>query len=149
VKPTRYIRSWRVMDIMNQSDVEHVSHAGLPALNDRTRNYPWRASYSAVNGALLLYDIAVAKKLYPWTPKIIQCDLLMDAAGKVSLKLSESKNIFVAVGETAIKEVSSDLTLDLPAGKSVVTFAISSEAGDLKAFSVEITGGPAKVVTGM
>ncbi|MEI6535477.1 MAG: PVC-type heme-binding CxxCH protein, partial [Verrucomicrobiaceae bacterium] len=149
VKPTSYIRSWRVMDVMNQSDVEHVSHAGLPALNDRTRNYPWRTSYSAVNGALPLYDIAVAKKLYPWTPKIIQCDLQMDAAGKVSLKLSESKNIFVAVGETAIKEVSSDLTLDLPAGKSVVTFAISSEAGDLKAFSVEITGGPAKVVTGM
>jgi hypothetical protein len=73
----------------------------------------------------------------------------MDAAGKVRLKLSASRNVIVVVGDKVIQEVTDDLVVDLPAGRSVATFVITRDAGDLKAFSVEILEGAAKVTTGM
>jgi len=88
-------------------------------------------------------------KMYPWFPKILQTDLQLDAAGKVKLKLSASKGVVVAIGEKVIQEVTDELTLDLPAGKSVISFVITRDAGDLPGFSVEILDGAAKVVTGM
>mgnify|MGYP000926065340 CR=1 FL=1 len=147
IKPNRFIRSWRFMGPMEQVDVDHVRHTGLQALNDRTHTYPWQLGYSMVNGSVPLAEITTPVKMYPWFPKMFQCDLQMDAAGKVKLKLSISKNVIVAVGDKVLQEVTDDLTLDLPAGKTVVSFIITRDAGDLKTFSAEIIDGAAKVVT--
>lgn len=149
IKPNRFIRTWRAMGNMEQAEIDHVRHTGLQALNDRAHAFPWLPAYSAVNGAFPLTELTAPVKMYPWFPKIIQCDLQMDAAGKVKLKLSASKNVVVAVGEKVIQEVGDELTLDLPAGRSVVSFVVTRDAGDLKDFSVEILDGAAKVATGM
>ena len=147
IKPNRFIRSWRFMGPMEQETVDHVRHTGLQALNDRTHAYPWQLGYSMVNGSVPLAEITTPVKMYPWFPKMFQCDLQMDAAGKVKLKLSTSKNVIVAVGDKVLQEVTDDLTLDLPAGKTAVSFIIPRDAGDLKTFSAEIVDGAAKVVT--
>jgi len=149
IKPNRFIRTWRAMGAMEQADIDHVRHTGLQALNERSHAYPWLPAYSAVNGAFPLGELTAPVKMYPWFPKILQCDLQMDTAGKVKLKLSASKNVIVLVGDKVLLEVSDELILDLPAGRSTVSFVITRDAGDLKNFSVEILDGAAKVVTGM
>ncbi len=148
-QPNRYIRTWRTMEAMEQADNDHVRHVGLFALNDRTYKYPWVLKYSLVNGDIPLDELPVAARMYPYFPRIAQCDLEMPAAGKVKLKLSAAKGVYVAVNDATIKEVTEELTLDLPAGKSVVSFVVAREAGDLPGFRVEILDGPAKVVTGL
>lgn len=149
IKPNRFIRAWRAMGTMEQVEIDHVRHTGLQALNDRAHAFPWLPAYSGVNGAFPLSELTAPVKMYPWFPKILQCDLQMDAPGKVKLKLNASKNVIVAAGDKVLLEVADETVLDLPAGKSVVSFVITRDAGDLKEFSVEILDGPAKVVTGM
>ena len=145
----RYIRTWRTMGVMEQVDVDHIRHVGLFALNDRAYKYPWEMKLSLVNGNIPLEELPVPGRMYPWFPRIAQCDLEMPAAGKVKLKLSATKGVLVAVGDKMVQEVTDELTLDLPAGKTTVSFVITREAGELGGFSVEILDGPAKVVTGM
>jgi putative heme-binding domain-containing protein len=142
-----YIRAWRSMGVMEQSDIDHVRHVGLFALNDRSYKYPWEMKTSLVSGDLALAEMPVPVKMYPWFPRIAQCDLEMPAAGKVTLKLTATKGIVVTVGEKVIQEVTGELPLDLPAGKSTVTFVLTRDAGELPGFKVEIVDGPAKVVT--
>ncbi len=149
IKPNRYIRSWRVMGAMEQPDVDHVRHVGLFALNDRTHPFPWSLGYSTVNGALPLAEATVSAKMYPWFPKIAQCDLQMDAAGLVKLKLSTVKGIVVCVDDKEIKELTEELMLNLSAGKHVVSVLVTRDAGEVKDFRVEILDGTAKVVTGL
>ncbi len=144
----RFIRTWRVMGAISQPDTDHVRHVGLFALNDRKYAYPWEMKYSLVNGNLPLDELQAPAKMYPWFPKIAQADLEMASAGKVKLKLSTAANVIVTIGEKIIQEVPDVLELDLPAGKSTITFVITKAAGDLASFSVEILDGPAKVVTG-
>jgi putative heme-binding domain-containing protein len=146
-QPNRYIRTWRTMGVMEQVDIDHVRHVGLFALNDRTYKYPWEMKLSLVNGDIPLSELPVPVKMYPWFPRIAQCDLEMPAAGKVKLKLSATKGVLVAANDKIVQEVTEELTLDLPSGKSTVSFVISREAGELPAFRVEILDGPAKVVT--
>lgn len=148
-QPNRYIRTWRTMGVMEQADVDHVRHVGLFALNDRTYKYPWEMKYSLVNGDIPLDELPVPVKMYPWFPRIAQCDVEMPAAGKVKLKLSATKGILVAVNDSMVQEISEELRLDLPAGKSVISFVIAREAGELAGFRVEILDGPVKVVTGL
>jgi hypothetical protein len=136
------------MGAMEQLDIDHVRHVGLFALNDRSHKFPWEMKYSLVNGDIPLDELPVPVKMYPYFPRIAQCDLEMPAAGKVKLKLSASKGVYVAVNDAMVPEVTDELTLDLPAGKSVVSFVISRDAGELPGFRVEILDGPAKVVTG-
>jgi len=149
IKPNRYIRSWRVMGSMEQADIDHVRHVGLFALNDRTHPFPWSIGYSTVNGALPLAEAIVSAKMYPWFPKIAQCDLQMDAAGKVKLKLNTVKGIVVCVDDREIKELTEELTLDLSAGKHVISVLVTRDAGEVKDLRVEILDGTAKVVTSL
>jgi putative heme-binding domain-containing protein len=142
-----YIRKWRTMGVMEQPDVDHVRHVGLFALNDREYKYPWEFKTSLVSGDLPLAEMPVPVKMYPWFPRIAQADLEMPAAGQVKLKLSATNGIVVTVGEKVIQEVTEELPLDLPAGKSTVTFILTRGAGELPGFKVEIVDGPAKVVT--
>jgi putative heme-binding domain-containing protein len=148
-QPNRYIRVWRTMGVMEQVDIDHVRHVGLFALNERAYKYPWEPKLSLVSGDLPLDDLPVPVKMYPWFPRIAQCDLEMPAAGKVKLKLSATKGVLVAVNDAMVQEVTEELTLDLPGGRSIVSFVISRDAGELPAFRVEILDGAAKVVTGM
>src|SRR5262249_7044282 len=99
VKPNRFIRTWRVMGTMEQLDVDHVRHTGLQALSDRAHAYPWQPGYSLVNGAFPLNEATAPVKMYPWFPKILQCDLQMESAGKIKLKLSTSRNVIVTVSD--------------------------------------------------
>jgi putative heme-binding domain-containing protein len=147
-QPNKYIRVWRTMGTMEQVDIDHVRHIGLFALSERDYKYPWEMKFSLVNGDIPLDELAVPVKMYPWFPRIAQCDLEMPAAGKVKLKLSAAKGVHVAVNDAVVPEVTEELTLDLPAGKSVVSFVISRDAGQLQGFRVEILDGAAKVVTG-
>jgi putative heme-binding domain-containing protein len=149
IKTNRFVRTWRAMGTMEQEVIDQVRHTGLQLLNDRAHAFPWMMAYSGVNGAFPLTELTAPVKMYPWFPKILQTDLQLDAAGKVKLKLSASKGVVVAIGEKVIQEVTDELTLDLPAGKSVISFVITRDAGDLPGFSVEILDGAAKVVTGM
>lgn len=148
-QPNRYIRNWRTMGTMEQVDVDHVRHVGLFALNDRAYKYPWEMRFSQVDGNIPLHELPVPVKMYPWFPRIAQCDFEMPAAGKVKLKLSATKGIHIAVNDKMVQEVTEELTLDLPTGKSTVSFVIARDAGELAGFRVEILDGPVKVVTGL
>jgi len=147
--PNHYIRNWRSMGVMQQTDVDHVRHVGLFALNDRTYSYPWEMKLSLVNGDIPLDELPVPVKMYPWFPRIAQCDLEMLEAGKVKLKLSTAKGVLVAVGPSMLNEVTEELTLDLPAGKTTISFVVTKDAGELPGFRVEILDGNAKVVTSL
>ncbi len=147
IKPNRYVRTWRIMQLMEQEDVDHVRHTGLFALNDRKHNFPWQLGYSTVNGDLALTEMTAMPKMYPWFPKIAQFDLQLDATGKVKLGISEVKGIIVVVDENEVKELTPELTLDLKAGTHVVSVLATRDAGDLKNLRVEILDGAAKVVT--
>ena len=149
IKPNQFIRSWRFMGPMPQADVDYVRHTGLQALNERSRSYPWIPGFSTVNGAIPLDELTKHSGLYLRSPKLAQCDLQMDAAGTVKLKLSASKNIIIAVGNKIIQDAGNELPLDLSAGKTTISFIITEDAGNLNSFSVEIMEGAAKVVTGM
>ncbi len=143
IKANRYIRTWRVMGEMTRDQIDHVRHVGLHALHEKDGGYPWEVRFSKVSGALPLNEVQMAK-MYPWFPKIAQISLKLDSPGKVKLGLSSTKAVDVVVGEAALKEITPELLLDLPAGTHPVTFVIGRDAGELASFSVEILEGAAQ-----
>ncbi|HRJ07014.1 MAG TPA: HEAT repeat domain-containing protein [Prosthecobacter sp.] len=144
IKPNRFVRAWRVMGAMTGEQIDHVRHVGLHALHEKDGGYPWEVRFSKVSGALPLNEVQMAK-MYPWFPKIAQISLKLDSPGKVKLGLSSTKAVDVVVGEAALKEITPELLLDLPAGTHPVTFVIGRDAGELASFSVEILEGAAQV----
>lgn len=144
IKPNRYVRTWRVMGLMTPESVDHVRHVGLQALHEKDGNYPWQIMFSLVSGDVPLPEVQQIK-MYPWFPKILQFSLKLDSPGKVKLGLSSTKAVDVVVGDKVLKEVTPELTLDLPAGVHPVSMLIGKEAGDLANFRVEILDGAATV----
>ncbi len=157
IKPNRFIRTWRIMGQMEQSDVTHVSHVGLKEFNNRNHKLPWSISYSSVNGSLSLNEVPIVSSLYPWLPKVAQFDLQMDAAGKVKLGFNNTKALILIVDDKKFDEVTPEMTLDLTAGIHVVTVIVQTrnetnpgKTRDTKTMPdlrVEILDGAAKVVT--
>ncbi len=143
IKPNKFVRTWKTMGVMEQADIDHVRHDGLQNLNDKNYKFPWLLSYSKVNGDLDLTDLAVPVKMYPWFPKIAQFGLKLTSDGKVKLGFSEVKNIIVVVDNEEIKDLKPETTLELKAGSHLVTVVITRDAGDLKAYRVELLEGAA------
>jgi putative heme-binding domain-containing protein len=144
IKPNRYVRTWRVMGPMTGEQIDHVRHVGLHALHEKDGGYPWELRFSKVGGELPLNEVTMAR-MYPWFPKIAQFTLKLDSPGKVKLGLSSTKAVDVVVGDAALKKVTPELVLDLPAGSHPVTLVIGRDAGDLAGFHVEILEGAAQV----
>ncbi|HEY1081903.1 MAG TPA: PVC-type heme-binding CxxCH protein [Prosthecobacter sp.] len=142
IKPNRYVRTWRIMAPMTQEAVDHVRHVGLPALHEKDSNYPWQIAFSKVGGDLPLSELQEIK-MYPWFPKIAQFTLKLDSPGKVKLALSSIKAVEVVVGDQVVKELTPELTLDLPAGTHPVSIVIGKAAGELAGFRVEVLDGAA------
>lgn len=143
----RYIRTWRTMGAISPADIDHVRHVGLFALNDRSHAFPWELRFSMVNGEAPLFEVQPVK-MHPWYPNaILQCDLEMAAAGKVTLKPAGTANLLVTYGDKILTEISDPLVLDLPAGKTVVTFVLTKDFAGSNPFWVEIVDGPVQVVT--
>lgn len=143
----RYLRAWRTMGAMTPADIDHVRHVGLFELNKRENKYPWAVRLSMVNGEVPLQEISEVK-MHPWYPKaIIQSDLEMASAGKVTLRLSHHEGVIVSYGDKVLSDVGELVTLDLPAGVSAVSILIGRAAGEVKGFKVEIVEGAAKEVT--
>jgi hypothetical protein len=84
--------------------------------------------------------------MYPWFPKIAKFALKLEAPGKVKLGLNAVKNVNVVVGDKALPETTSELTLDLPAGVTPVSIVISKEATDMQNLRVELLEGAAQAV---
>lgn len=145
-QPNRFVRTWKVMGKMEQKDNDHVRHVGSFALNDEAYPYPWQVMFSQVNGDLPLADLPPAQKMYPWFPKIAQFGLKLDNAGQVKLGFSAVNGIVVAVDDNELKELSPEQTLDLAAGTHRISVLVTRDAGDLKAFRVEILDGAAVAV---
>ncbi len=143
IAPNKYVRTWRTMGLMEQADVDHVRHDGLPNLNDRNYKFPWQLSYSQVNGELPLGDLPAAAKMYPWFPRIAQFGLKLNADGKVKLGLNETKGVIVVVDKEEVKDLKPETALDLKAGSHLVTVVVTRDAGDLKALRVELLDGAA------
>ncbi len=144
IKPNRYVRTWRIMGQMTGDQIDHVRHVGLHALHEKDAGYPWELRFSKVGGDLPLSEVSMAK-MYPWFPKIAQFTLKLENPGKIRLALSSTKAVEVVVGDAALREVTPELVLDLPAGSHPVTLVIGREAGDLAGFHVEILEGAAQV----
>ncbi len=140
IKPNRYIRTWKVMTPMTGEAVDHVRHVGLHALHDKDASYPWMPMFAQVSGEVPLAE-AQQIKMYPWFPKILQASFKLDSPGKVKLALSSTKAVEIVVGDQVIKDVTPELTLDLPAGTHPVSFVIGRDAGDVKGFRVEVLEG--------
>jgi putative heme-binding domain-containing protein len=145
IAPNRYIRTWKVMGTMDKDVIDHVRHVGLHALHEKDGKYPWELRLSQVSGALPLSEVQEAK-MYPWFPKIAKISLKLEAAGKVKLGLNAVKHVSVVVGDKALPETTPELTLDLPAGITPVTFVIGREATDMPHLRVEILEGAAQAV---
>lgn len=144
IKPNRYVRTWRVMGLMPPETVDHVRHVGLHALHEKETAYPWQMLFSKVGGDLPL-DELLQIKMYPWFPKIAQFTLKLDSPGKVKLGLSSTKGVDVVVGDQHLKEITPELTLDLPAGTHPVSILIGRAAGEPATFRVEILDGAVTV----
>jgi len=144
IKPNRYVRTWKVMGLMEPEVVDHVRHVGLHALHEKDATYPWQILFSQVSGDIPLSEVQQIK-MYPWFPKIAQFTLKLDSPGKVKLGLSSIQAVDVVVGDKHLKEVTPELTLDLPAGSHPVSVLIGRDAGDLAGFRVEILDGAVTV----
>jgi putative heme-binding domain-containing protein len=144
IKPNRYVRTWRVMGLLPPETVDHVRHVGLHALHEKDTTYPWQIMFSNVSGDLPLDEVTQIK-MYPWFPKITQFMLKLDSPGKVKLGLSSTKGVDVVVGDQHLKEITPELTLDLPAGTHPVSILIGRDAGDVATFRVEILDGAVTV----
>jgi hypothetical protein len=131
---------------MDQALNDHVRHVGLHALHDKDTVYPWELRLSQVSGDLPLSELVNAQKMYPWFPKIAKFALKLEAPGKVKLGLNAVKNVNVVVGDKALPETTSELTLDLPAGVTPVSIVISKEATDMQNLRVELLEGAAQAV---
>ncbi len=145
IAPNRYVRTWKVMGTMEKDVIDHVRHVGLHALHEKEGKYPWELRLSQVSGALPLSEVQEAK-MYPWFPKIAKMSLKLEAAGKVKLGLNAAKHVTVVVADKALPETTPELTLDLPAGITPITFVIAREATDMPNLRVEILEGAAQVV---
>ncbi len=145
IAPNKYVRTWKTMGVMEQADVDHVRHDGLPNLNDRNYKFPWLLAYSQVSGDLPLADLPAAAKMYPWFPKIAQFGLKLTTDGKVKLGINETKGVIVTVDNEEIKDLKLTIPLDLKAGSHLVTVVVTRDAGDLKALRVELLEGAAMV----
>jgi putative heme-binding domain-containing protein len=143
IKPNKFVRTWKTMGVMEQADIDHVRHDGLQNLNDKNYKFPWTIGYSKVSGDLDLTDLAVPVKMYPWFPKIAQFGLKLTSDGKVKLGLSETKGVIVVVDNEEVKDLKTEVTLDLKAGSHLVTVVITRDAGDLKNFRAELLEGAA------
>ncbi|MEN3943702.1 PVC-type heme-binding CxxCH protein [Prosthecobacter sp. SYSU 5D2] len=142
IKPNRYVRTWRVMGEMPPDLLDHVRHVGLHSLHEKETTYPWQMMFSKVSGDLPL-DEVTQLRLNPWYPKIAHFILKLDSPGKVKLALSSTKAVDVVVGDQHLKEITPELTLDLPAGTHPVSILIGRDAGDVASFRVEILEGAA------
>lgn len=146
IAPNKYVRTWKVMGPMDQALNDHIRHVGLHALHDKDTVYPWELRLSQVSGDLPLSELVNAQKMYPWFPKIAKFALKLEAPGKVKLGLNAVKNVNVVVGDKALPETTSELTLDLPAGVTPVSIIISKEATDMQNLRVELLEGAAQAV---
>lgn len=157
IKPNSYVRTWRILGRLEQKDVDHASHLGLAEFGNRNHKFPWSIAHSSVNGSLPLREVPVVAGLYPWLPKVAQFDLHMDAPGKVRLGFNVTKAIILIVDDKKFDEVTPEMTLDLAAGKHVVTVVVQTrndvklskpdDGAALSDLRVEILEGAAKVVT--
>ena len=145
IAPNKYVRTWRTMGVMEQPDVDHVRHDGLPNLNDRNYKFPWSIGFAKVNGDLDLTELPAMNKMYPWFPKIAQFGLKLASDGKVKLGISETKGILVVVDNEEVRDLKPQFDLNLKAGSHLVTVVVSRDAGDLKALRVELLEGAAVV----
>lgn len=145
IAPNKYVRTWRTMGTMEQADIDHVRHDGLPNLNDRNHKFPWQVTFSKVSGELPLDELPAAAKMYPWFPKIGQFGLKLVSDGKVKLGFSTTKGIVVVVDGEEIKDLKPELDLPLKAGSHLVTVLVTREAADLKGLRVELLDGAAVV----
>jgi hypothetical protein len=146
IKPNNYVRTWKVMGVLDQATNDHIRHVGLHALHEKDTAYPWEIRVSQVSGELPLSELVNAQKMYPWFPKIARFGLKLASAGKVKLGLNAVKNVNVVVGDKALPEVTPELTLDLPAGTTPVSIAVNRDASDLQSLRVEILEGAAQAV---
>jgi hypothetical protein len=133
------------MGVMEQADIDHVRHDGLPNLNDRNYKFPWQVTIARVNGDLPMDELPAAAKMYPWFPKIGQFGLKLTSDGKVKLGLSATKGVIVVVDGEEVKDLKPELDLTLKAGSHLVTVLVTRDAGDLKAIRVELLDGAAVV----
>jgi putative heme-binding domain-containing protein len=146
VSPKRFVRSWQVMGPMQQAEVDHVRHVGLPSLNDLKHPLPWQPMTALVSGELPVDALTPAERMYPWHPRIARFQLKTPASGKIKLALSATAGLVVVVGEKQLEAVEPTLTLDLPQGITPVTLLVTREASSLARLSVEILEGAAEVV---
>lgn len=146
IKPNNYVRTWKVMGVLDQATNDHIRHVGLHALHEKDTAYPWEIRFSQVSGELPLSELVNAQKMYPWFPKIARFGLKLASAGKVKLGLNAVKNVNVVVGDKALPEVTPELTLDLPAGTTPISIAINRDAADVQSLRVEILEGAAQAV---
>jgi putative heme-binding domain-containing protein len=145
IKPNRYVRTWKAMGKMEQSDIDHVRHVGLPALAEKDHPYPWTLAYSKVSGAVPLDELPAAARMYPWFPKIVQFTIQMDAPGKMKLGLNVTKGVILVVGEKTIQEPGAEPVLDLAAGANAISVLVTRDAGEVPELRVELLEGPGKV----
>ena len=143
IAPNKYVRTWKTMGVMEQADIDHVRHDGLPNLNNRNYKFPWLLAYSQVNGELPLADLPAAAKMYPWFPKIAQFGLKLTGNGKVKLGINETKGVIVVVDNEEIKDLKSTFELDLKAGSHLVTVLATRDNPDIKSLRVELLDGAA------
>lgn len=144
--PNRFVRTWRVMGKMQQSDIDHVRHVGSFALNDEKHPYPWQVVLSKVNGEVPLAELPPPQKIHPWFPRILQFGLKLGSRGKVTLGLSAVKGVIVAVDEAELKGLQPRQELELGVGMHRVSVLLTRDSGDLPSFRVEILDGAAEVV---
>lgn len=145
IAPNKYVRTWKTMGVMEQADIDHVRHDGLPNLNDRNYKFPWGLTISKVNGDLPLDELPAQAKMYPWFPKIGQFGLKLAADGKVKLGLNETKGVIVVLDGEEVRDLKPQFELNLKAGSHLVTVVATRDAGDLKAVRVELLEGAAVV----
>ena len=145
IAPNKYVRTWRTMGVMEQADIDHVRHDGLPNLNDHSYKFPWQLTYSTVNGELPLTELPAAAKMYPWFPKIAQFGLKLTGNGKVQLGINETKGVIVVVDNEEIKDLKKTIDLDLKAGSHLVTVVVTRENVELQSLRVELLQGAAEL----
>jgi putative heme-binding domain-containing protein len=146
IKPNRYVRTWRIMGNMDKDSIDHVRHVGLHALHEKGGKYPWLPLFAQVSGEVPLRDVQEIK-MYPWFPKILQFSLKMESPGRVKVGLSSVKAVNLVVGDKMLQEITPEMTIDLPAGETPISAVIGRDAGDLKAFRIEILEGTAQVIS--
>jgi putative heme-binding domain-containing protein len=143
IAPNKYVRTWKTMGVMEQADIDHVRHDGLPNLNDRNYKFPWGLTISKVTGDLPLDEMPAQAKMYPWFPKVGQFGLKLASDGKVKLGITETKGVIVVVDQEELKDLKPQFELDLKAGSHIISVVVTRDAGDLKTLRVELLEGGA------